>query len=96
MTNEEFRLLIESLAGQWPQSRTDPTGTVAVLVSETIKYRDKLNEEAGIVLTVEDTRIALEALEARLNGQPPPHKLTSEQEGLAQIYYDRLTLFGRR
>ena len=93
MTDERLRLLIQALAGQFPQSQKDPTGTVAVLISETVKYRDKLKEEAGMVLTVEDTRIALDAVEARLKELPPPERLTPEQKGLAQILFDRLTLF---
>ena len=92
MSDERLRLLIEALAGQLPQSQKDPTGTVAVLISETVKYRDKLKEEAGIVLTVEDTRMALDALEARLNEIPQPELLTSQQKELAKILFDRLNL----
>jgi len=93
MTDERLRLLIEALAGQFPQDQKDTTGTVAVLISETVKFRDKLKEEAGIVLTVEDTRIALDAVEARLKELPPPEQLTPEQKELAQILFDRLNLF---
>jgi len=92
MTDERFRLLIEALAGQFPQSLKDPTGTIAVLISETVKYRNKLTEEAGIVLTVEDTRMALDAVEARLKELPQPEDLSSIQKELAKILFDRLDL----
>ncbi len=92
MSDERLRLLIEALAGQFSKNQKDPTGTVAVLISETVKYRDKLKEEAGIVLTVEDTRIALDALEARLKKMPQPEQLTPNQKELAQILFDRLNL----
>jgi hypothetical protein len=92
MSDERLRLLIEALAGQLPKNQKDPTGTVAVLISETVKYRDKLKEEAGIVLTVEDTRIALDALQARLIEMPQPEQLSPTQKELAQILFDRLNL----
>lgn len=92
MTDERFRLLFEALAGKVLGSQKDPTGTVAVLISETVKYRDKLKEEAGIVLTVEDTRIALDALEARLKEMPQPEQLTPNQKKLARILFNRLNL----
>ncbi|MEW5993608.1 MAG: hypothetical protein AB1744_04340 [Candidatus Zixiibacteriota bacterium] len=64
-----------------------------MLISETVRFRDKLKGETGVVLTVADTRAALDALEAHLHGQPLPEELTDEQRALVQIWIDRLTTF---
>ncbi len=95
MSNEELRLLLESLGAQVVGSQKNPTAAVAVLISETVKFRDKLKEETGEILTVADTRVALDALECYLNSEQFPDDLTSEQKTLARIYVDRLTLFSR-
>ena len=62
-------------------------------MSETVKFRDKLRQETGTVLTVGDTRTALEALECALKKQPIPTDLTSEQQALFQTYVNRQTIF---
>ena len=90
---EELQLLMKSLGLQVLDSESDPSGTVSILILETVKLRDKLKEETGYILTVEDTRNALEALESVLNKDPIPEGLTSEQKQLAQIWFDRMTLF---
>jgi hypothetical protein len=95
MPNDEIRLLLESLGGQILESQNDPTGAVAMLISETVKFRDQLRREAGAILTVGDTRAALDALEQYLSGNGLPSSLSGEQAALAQLYVDRLTLFKR-
>jgi hypothetical protein len=96
LPNDELRLLIEALGGQLVEGQGDPTGTVAVLINETLKFRDKLKEETGDILTVGDTRAALDALEEYLHGHALPKNLSPEQRALAQIYIDRITLFRRK
>jgi len=93
LPDKDIRLLIQAVGSQLFESQSNPSGTVAVLISETVKFRDKLREETGEVLTVGDTRIALDALERHLNGEPFPKELSPEQKTLAQIWFDRLTLF---
>ncbi len=93
MADDELRLLFESLGALVLEKQTNPTGTVAMLISETVKFRDKLKDETGEILTVADTRTALDALENFLNGMPFPKELTPEQKVLAQIWIDRLTVF---
>lgn len=95
MNMEELKLLMKSLGMEAVDGEIDPSGTVSILITETVKLRDKLHEETGYVLTVEDTRIALDALERVLNKQPIPDGLTPEQKLLAQIWIDRLTLFNK-
>ena len=93
MRDDELKLLMQSLSASILENQTNPTGAVAMLISETVKFRDKLKEETGDILTVADTRAALDALENYLNGQPLPKELTPEQKVLAQIWIDRLTVF---
>ncbi|MBI5266679.1 MAG: hypothetical protein HY851_05540 [candidate division Zixibacteria bacterium] len=93
MHEQELRLLLASLGGQILESQSDPTGAVAVLVAETIKFRDQLRRDTGTVLTVGDTREALGALESYLGGKGVPSGLSAEQGALVQLYIDRLILF---
>jgi len=96
MREDEIRLLLESLGAQILESQADPTGALAVLVSETIKFRDQLRHDTGAVLTVNDTRKALDALESYLKGRGLPGGMSDEQSALVQLYVDRLTLFKNR
>ena len=93
MSDKDIRLLLQALGSQLFEDQADPTGTVAMLISETVKFRDKLKEETGEVLTVGDTQAALDALEKHLNKEPSTAGLTPEQKALTQIWIDRLTLF---
>ncbi|MDD3732377.1 MAG: hypothetical protein PHU88_08395 [candidate division Zixibacteria bacterium] len=95
MNNEQLKLLMKSLGEQIFENSTNPTGTVAMLISETVKLRDKLKDETGYILTVSDTQTALNALEKMLKKEAVTEKLSSEQKLLAQIWYDRLTIFNK-
>lgn len=96
MSDDALYLLFQSLGAQVMEGRLDPTGTVSILMSETLKFRDKLKSETGVVLTVDDTRKALDGLDLLLHDKELPAALTSEQRMLAQIWFDRLTLFKKR
>ena len=94
-TEEQLRLLIDSMCDQLG-SRNNGNGSsqvVNTLIRETVKFRDKLKAETGEILTVGDTRIALEALTEYLSGRKPTNGMTPEQKALTQIWIDRLTLF---
>jgi hypothetical protein len=94
MYDDELSLLMQSMGAAVLEGRPNPTGAVAMLISETVKFRDKLKEETGQVLTVGDTRAALDALENYLKDKSLPENLTPEQKTLVQIWIDRLTVFG--
>ena len=96
MSDDALYLLLQSLGAQVLEGRMNPTGTVAILMSETLKFRDKLRSETGMILTVDDTRLALDGLESLMNEKELPSGLTSEQRTLAQIWFDRLTLFNKK
>ncbi len=67
-------------------------GTVAVLLTETLRHRDRLRQEKGYVLTVEDTRVALDTVANHLSGScKAGQPLTPEQAMLVHIYLQRLT-----
>jgi hypothetical protein len=68
----------------------DPSGTVAVLIHETVKLRDELKRTTGRILTVGDTRAALEALKEWLSGQSPAIELTADQTSLLETWQARL------
>ncbi len=93
MSNDKIKFMMRVLGEQIFEKATDPSGTVAVLITETIKFRDKLKESTGEILTVEDTRVALEGLEEYIKSDVLPKSLSMEQKSLAQIWIDRLTIF---
>ena len=95
-SNDALHLLMDSLGAQILEGKGNPSGSVSVLMSETLKFRDKLKRETGTVLTVEDVRVALTALELLLAGNEIQIELTDEQKLLTQIWHDRLTLFSGR
>jgi len=68
----------------------DPTGTVAILIHETVRLRDQLKETTGRTLTVGDTRAALSALTDWLSGRTVPTELTDVQKGLLKAWQDHL------
>lgn len=93
MADEELRLLVKSLGGPMFVGKPDAAAVLRSLIKDTIQFRDKLKEETGQILTVEDTRIALDALDTHLKGTKFPANLTPEQKALAQIFIDRVVLF---
>ncbi|MFZ1682988.1 MAG: hypothetical protein WAU88_02550 [Candidatus Zixiibacteriota bacterium] len=96
MSDDALFLLMQSFGLHILSEESDPRGIVGMLMTETTRFRDKLKGETGAILTVEDTRIALDALEQYLTKNELPYKLTSEQRALAQIFVDRVTMFRRR
>lgn len=98
MADEEYKLLLDSMSTQvfGEQSEAELEKQPEILrklMKETVKFRDKLKEEANYVVTVEDTRKALEALELHLQNEKFPKDLTPEQKALAQIMIDTVILY---
>jgi len=92
MDKDALKLLMESM-GEWTLGdEKDPRGTISILITETVKFRDKLKEETGTILTVEDTRKALDALQMYMVSGKIPESITPEQKALAQIWIDRITI----
>lgn len=94
LSEGQLRLLVESMRDTLlREKQPDAQQVVNTLINETLRFRDKLLQERGEILTVGDTRAALEALECHLSATPGPLTLTPEQKALAQIWIDRLTIF---
>ncbi|MGH8016511.1 MAG: hypothetical protein ACREBV_09985 [Candidatus Zixiibacteriota bacterium] len=94
MDTQKIHLLLNSLGGQIVTD-SKAGDVLSLLVKETVKFRDKIKEERGVVLTVADTRLALEGLEKYLKGEEWNQNLTGEQAALLQIWIDRITIFGK-
>lgn len=94
LTEEKLRLLVDTMTSALGDNVRAATKVTNMLIRETVKFRNKLKEETGEILTVGDTRVALEALGKHLDGGRMPKKLTPEQKALTQIWIDHLTLFG--
>jgi len=92
-SEELLRLQIESMGETILNGKKDTTLIVSMLAQETSRFRNKIKEETGQIITVGDTRAALNALECYLNDCPMSLDLTPEQKALTQIWIDRLTLF---
>lgn len=93
MSDDQIRLLIESMTDGIDQTDPKAVNVVNMLASETLKFRDKLQEDTGVVLTVGDVRVVLEALDTLTNTSIMPTDLTDEQKALVQILFDKLTVF---
>ncbi len=98
MSDEEYKLLLDSMSDQIFSEKEiadseKKSEILRKLMKETIKFRDKLKEDTGYIITVEDTRKALEALELHLQNEKAPKDLTSEQKALAQILIDTVVLY---
>lgn len=94
VSTEQLRLLMESMGVDMLKDRQNSKRVMNLLSEETVKFRDKLKEDTGTILTVGDTRTALQALEEHLEGGALPRDLTPEQKALVQIWIDRLEVFG--
>lgn len=93
LTDEQLKLLFDSMGGLIEDSGQDAAQVLNLLIAETVKFRNKLLEETGEVLTAGDARCSLDALCRYLDGERIPGSLTPEQKALFQIWIDRITLF---
>lgn len=93
LVDDKLRLLMQSMGGALFEKEGDPAILMNMLMRETIRFRDKLKQETGVILTVGDTRVALEGLDEHMRTNELPDSLTSEQRSLVQIWIDKLTLF---
>lgn len=84
MDRDELKEYLAKLGRQAQNS------TLSMLIDSTLKFRDQLKWEEGRKLSVGDVQIALQALQAALNGQPQPADLTPVQTQLVQIWIKAL------
>ncbi|MBU0982598.1 MAG: hypothetical protein KKA42_01925 [candidate division Zixibacteria bacterium] len=72
-------------------AHSNPGKVARILSEETEKYRDKLKADDGRILTVGDTRRALQVFEDLVKGKDMPDDLTDDQRGLLDLWLDRLS-----
>jgi hypothetical protein len=96
MNPEQLKQLVLSMQHILWGDHVDARRVMNILSEETIRFRDKLKEETGVILTVADARSSLEALGCHFNGGAMPEALTPEQRALTQIWIDRLTVFEKK
>jgi hypothetical protein len=94
MPDDDFKLLIESLAEGMGVADEGSRKVVRKLMEETLKFRDKLLEDSDQTLTVKDVRICLDALEQWLSGDDPPDTLSEVQKSLTKMMADTVASFG--
>ena len=99
MPENDLNLFFESIkaeilnSGSTVSGQGKPDEFFYQLVNATLLFRDKMKEQTGYVLTVEDTNFALKALETHIGGQKFPEDLTSRQKALAVILIDCYILY---
>ena len=91
MTKDPLKDSLDSIFGKAPE---DPTGTVKILIDETLAYRDRLKEDSDYTLTVEDTRLALDALQAYVTGKQFDGTLDDTQKALLAVWIEKLSNLG--
>jgi hypothetical protein len=94
MPKDDLQEFFEALKAALVEQFADPRATVAILISETIKFRDRLLAETGHMLTVGETSETLEVLLARIENRPITIRLTDIQQQLLDIWLKRLTFTG--
>lgn len=98
MNNDEFKYIFSTFQNELFEDvdhfdPIDEQKILRLLIDETIKFRDKMKEETGYIVTVEDSRAALDALQKHINSEKFPNDLSDEQKALAKILIDRYIMF---
>lgn len=73
-----------------PDKSRTPEQVVEELKAVTLEFRDRLKEETGETLTVEDTQAALNAFELHARGVTIPSNLTDVQRRLLNQFIHRI------
>lgn len=95
MPNDDLQEFFDALNSALVERFADPRATVAILISETVQFRDKLLAETGHTLTVGETRETLEVLLAKIEERPVTIQLSDIQHQLLDIWLKRLTFTGK-
>jgi hypothetical protein len=73
-----------------PEKRRTAEQVLEELKAVTLEFRDRLKEETGETLTVEDTQAALDAFELHARGVTVPSNLTDIQRRLLNQFIHRV------
>ncbi|MDY6837796.1 MAG: hypothetical protein SWH78_07465 [Thermodesulfobacteriota bacterium] len=77
-------------AGSTAETSEDARRVFGILVSSTLRYRDLLKDELGIIVTVEDVRIALEWLLDAMGTKKLPETNNAVRLDLLKMWLDEL------
>ncbi|MDY6987602.1 MAG: hypothetical protein SWQ30_06035 [Thermodesulfobacteriota bacterium] len=84
-----YKLFIKA-AGSTAEASEDARRVLGILVSSTLRYRDLLKDELGIIVTVEDVRIALDWLLESMGTKKLPETNNAVRLDLLKIWLDEL------
>jgi len=91
MDESEIHTLFMRVAGQARDLPEDVENVFSILVSSTLRYRDSLKEDLGMVVTVEDVRVALDWLLESMRTKRLPETNNALRLDLLKIWLDELT-----
>jgi hypothetical protein len=90
MDDQDVDKLFLKAAGGAVRHSPDVKKVFSILVSSTLRYRDWVKEEKGMVVTVEDVRVALEWLLAAIRTHQLPKTENRLRLDLLTIWLDEL------
>ncbi len=90
MDESDISKLLMSIAGNVGRVPDDVRAVFSILVSTTLGYRDRVKNEWGLVVTVEDVRVALGCLEEALTTKKLPSTNDAVRLELVKLWLDGL------
>jgi hypothetical protein len=90
MDESELYKIYLKAAGSAVEAPEDARQVFGILVSSTLHYRDLLKDELGVIVTVEDVRIALDWLLESIDTKRLPESNNAVRLGLLKIWLDEL------
>lgn len=90
MNDEEVETLFQAVGGTMPNAAPEVRQVFSLLVSSTLRYRDRMKEQAGIIVTVEDVRVTLDSLVQVLHTRIVPHQNHAIRANLLTLWLEEL------
>ena len=90
MDESDISRLFMKVAGNACKVPEDARRVFSILVSSTLRYRDRLKEELAIIVTVEDVRAALDWLLEAMRTKQLPETNNAVRLDLLKIWLDEL------
>jgi hypothetical protein len=94
MKDKEIYMLFSSILGDSSVANESVRQVFSILVKSTLRYRDQMLESRGIVITVQDVRVALDCLVTSLKTGRLPEKVKKERLDLLKLWLDELRCLG--
>lgn len=93
MDESEINKLFLRVSASVVGASEDVKKVFSILVSSTLRHRDSLKEDLGIVLTVEDVRVALDWLLESMHTKRLPETNNTVRLDLVKIWFHELKLY---